>query len=42
MNNAITKIDFTDYNILQLAMNHFENIKADAYTICGVNSYVLG
>lgn len=41
MNNAITKIDFTDYNILQLAMNHFENIKADAYTICGVNSYVL-
>ena len=42
MNNAITKIDFTDYNILQLAMNHFENIKADAYTICWVNSYVLG
>ena len=41
MNNAITKIDFTDYNILQLAMNHFENIKADAYTICWVNSYVL-
>ncbi|MBO7716560.1 MAG: hypothetical protein J6S85_23545 [Methanobrevibacter sp.] len=34
MNNAITKVDFTDYNILQLAMNHFENIKADAYTIC--------
>ena len=42
MNNAITKIDFTDYNILQLAMTHFENIKADAYTICWVNSYVLG
>ena len=42
MNNAITKIDFTDYNILSLAMNQFENIKADAYTICGVNSYVLG
>ena len=41
MNNAITKIDFTDYNILSLAMNQFENIKADAYTICGVNSYVL-
>ena len=41
MNNAITKIDFTDYNILSLAMNHFENIKADAYTICWVNSYVL-
>ena len=42
MNNAITKIDFTDYNILSLAMNQFENIKADAYTICWVNSYVLG
>ena len=42
MNNAITKVDFTDYNILSLAMNHFENIKADAYTICWVNSYVLG
>lgn len=41
MNNAITKIDFTDYNILSLAMNQFENIKADAYTICWVNSYVL-
>lgn len=41
MNNAITKIDFTDYNILNLAMSHFENIKADAYTICWVNSYVL-
>lgn len=41
MNNAITKIDFTDYNILQLAMNYFESIKADAYTICWVNSYVL-
>lgn len=41
MNNAITKIDFTDYNILSLAMNQFENIKADAYTTCWVNSYVL-
>lgn len=41
MNNAITKIDFTDYNILSLAMNQFESIKADAYTICWVNSYVL-
>lgn len=42
MNNAITKLDWTDYNILSLAINQFENIKADAYTICWVNSYVLG
>ena len=41
MNNSITKVDFTDYNILSLAMNQFENIKADAHTICWVNSYVL-
>lgn len=42
MNNAIIKLDWTDYNILSLAINQFENIKADAYTICWVNSYVLG
>lgn len=41
MNNAITKLDWTDYNILSLAINQFENLKADAYTICWVNSYVL-
>lgn len=41
MNNAITKLDWTDYNILQLSMNQFEALKADAYTICWVNSYVL-
>ena len=42
MNNAIFKLDWTDYNILSLAMNQFEALKADAYTICWVNSYVLG
>lgn len=41
MNNAIMKLDWTDYNILSLAINQFENLKADAYTICWVNSYVL-
>lgn len=42
MNNTIFKMDFVDYNTLSLAMNYFENVKADAYTICWVNSYVLG
>lgn len=41
MSNTIFKMDFVDYNTLSLAMNYFENIKADAYTICWVNSYVL-
>lgn len=41
MNNTIFKMDFVDYNTLSLAMNYFENVKADAYTICWVNSYVL-
>lgn len=38
---SIFKLDYLDYNILSLAMNQFESIKADAYTICWVNSYVL-
>lgn len=41
MNNTIFKMDFVDYNTLNLAMNYFESIKADAYTICWINSYTL-
>lgn len=39
--NPLNTMDFTNYNFLSLAMNHLENLKADAYTICWVNSYVL-
>ena len=41
MNNTIFKMDFVDYNTLSLAMNYFDSVKSDAYTICWVNSYVL-
>ena len=40
--NAISKLDFTDYNILSLSINYFEWIKADAFNIAWVNSYVMG
>lgn len=39
--NPLNTMDFTNYNMLSLAMNYLENLKADAYTICWVNSYVL-
>ena len=39
--NPLNTMDFTNYNFLSLAMNHLENLKADAYTICWINSYVL-
>ena len=39
--NPISKLDFTDYNILSLSINYFESVKADAYNIIWVNSYVL-
>lgn len=42
ISNAISKLDFTDYNMMSLSMSYFDSIKADAYTICWVNSYVLG
>lgn len=39
--SSVSKVDFTDYNILSLSMSYFENIKADAYNIIWVNSYML-
>ena len=39
--NPLNTMDFTNYNLLNLSMSYLENLKADAYTICWVNSYVL-
>lgn len=35
------KLDFIDYNILQIAVNQLNNLREDAYTICWVNSYTM-
>lgn len=39
--NPLNTMDFTNYNVLSLAMNHLENLKADAFNIVGINSYTL-
>lgn len=39
--NPLNTMDFTNYNILSLAMQHLENLKEDAFNICGINSYIL-
>lgn len=41
ISNAVTKLDWTDYNILSLSINYFESVKQDAFTIAWVNSYVM-
>lgn len=40
--DPIGKLDFTDHNVINIANAFLENIKQDAYAICGVNSYVMG
>ena len=39
--NPLWKLDFIDYNVLQIAVNQLNNLKEDAYTVCWVNSYTM-
>lgn len=40
-NAPIGKLDFTDYNIVSIALEMLNNLKEDAYTVCWVNSYTM-
>lgn len=38
---ALGKLDFTDYNIVQIALTMLNQLKDDAASICWVNSYIM-